>query len=729
MTCAACAQTVQNSISKLDGVTQCSVNYASNDATIEFNTDVVSLEDIRKAIVSVGYDAVITSNAQEKGEEVEKQKTQFRKNLITDLIVAGIFSIPLFIISMFFMNMKSANLIMAILATPVVFYSGRRFFISAAKKLVKFSSTMDTLVAVSTGIAYIFSVVQLIAPHIISGTTGNHHVYFESSAVVIFFVLLGKFLEEQAKSNSANAIRELVASQPTTASVMNDKGEFITINISSILQGQKIMIKPGEKIPVDGTVISGESYVNESTITGESHPHSKRTGSLVYAGSINQSGSMVVSALRTGADTILARMIEKVKQAQSSKPPIQHLADKISSWFVPAIILIAIATFFTWLFAIPVTGFYLGIYNFVSVLVIACPCALGLATPTAIMVGINIASKKGVLIKDAVSLEKSTNINAIVLDKTGTLTMGNPVVVDEIWNKNYSTPTHPSILEAIESRSEHPLAKAISNHYKNNVDKKILIGGFKNVPGNGVSAMFNRELFEAGKISWITRNPIAIPDEMTLFLKQKEKEAATLVGFTDGKELIAILCLADELNQHAIKVLDELRNKRVEIYMLTGDNNATAKFIAAKCRIQHYHSGMLPSDKSAYIKKLQQEGKVVAMVGDGVNDAEALAVANVSFAMGKGTDVAMDVAQVTLMRNDLRLIPTTIHISRKTMRTMYQNLFWAFIYNLICIPIAAGVLYPINGFLLNPMIAGAAMALSSVSVVTNSLLLRKKISV
>lgn len=727
MTCAACAQTVQTSISKLSGINACSVNYASNDANIEFDTNLVTLNDIRKAVVAVGYDAIIESDENKKVEAIEKEEKKIRNNLIIDLIVAGIFSVPLFIISMFFMNMKYGNILMAILATPVVFYSGRRFFISAFKKLLKFTANMDTLVAISTIVAYAFSIIQLLAPGLLSGHHDNKHVYFESAAVVIFFVLLGKYLEEKAKSKSANAIRSLVESQPSNAMVMNENNEFVSVNISSIVPFQKILVKPGEKIPVDGKVISGESYVNESAITGESIPRGKKDGAFVYAGSINQSGSIIINAVHTGTETILSRMIEKVKEAQSSKPPIQKLADKISSWFVPIILVIAIFTFIIWMVAEPVNGFHIGLYNFVSVLVIACPCALGLATPTAIMVGIGMASQKGILIKDALALEKAASITDVVMDKTGTLTRGNPSVVDECWNKDYADKTFRSILHAIESRSEHPLAKTISAHLHSFADKKILIGGFKNNAGHGVTAMFNQHTYEVGSVKWILRNPIVVSPEMTKFLHEKESESVSLIGVANEKDLIAVLALADELNPNSIELTDHLMQEGFDIHMLTGDNDATARYIAEQCHISYYQSGMLPSDKSIYIKNLQQQGKVVAMVGDGVNDAEALANANVSFAMGKGTDVAMDVAQVTLMRNDLSLIPGTIQISRKTMRTMHQNLFWAFIYNVICIPIAAGILYPVNGFLLNPMIAGAAMALSSVSVVTNSLLLRRKI--
>lgn len=728
MTCAACAQTIQGSLLKLDGIKDGSVNYATNNATIEYDEDKVSLSQIKAAIVSVGYDAIIDTQTGEIEKEVHVHELRFRRSLLTDLVVAGIFSIPLFIISMFFMHMPYANMIMAVLATPVVFFSGRRFFISAIKKIQTFSFSMDTLVAISTFVSYCFSLLQILFPSMFAEVTKDHHVYFESSAIVIFFVLLGKYLEDLAKSNSSKAIQALVESQPTTASFIDDSGNISIIPIHQILPQQKILVKPGEKIAVDGMVISGESRIDESSITGESYPQSKTVGATVYSGTMNLSGSLTIKALHTGAETVLSRMIEKVREAQNSKPPIQHVADKISSWFVPVILLIGLITWILWWFIHPENGFYLGLYNFVSVMVIACPCALGLATPTAIMVGISSAAKKGILIKDAVSLEKAKSITALVVDKTGTLTIGKPAVVASKWNRDDAEMTFAPILHAIEVRSEHPYAKAIVYHCQSFSSKKILIGAFQNNKGNGVTAMFNRVNYSVGKLQWEIYKTLFFTEELKTFIADHHQPGITIIIFANDQEAIAAFALTDQLNPHAKEVMQVIKQRGIKTHLLTGDNEASASLVAESCDIDAYQSEVLPSEKANYVKDLQLTGETVAMVGDGVNDAEAIAVADVSFAMGKGTDVAMDVAQVTLMRNDLQLIPTTILISKKTMQTMYQNLFWAFIYNLICIPIAAGALYPLNGFLLNPMIAGGAMALSSISVVGNSLWLKKKIN-
>jgi Cu2+-exporting ATPase len=548
------------------------------------------------------------------------------------------------------------------------------------------------------------------------------HVYFEAASVIIGFILLGKLLEEKAKGNTSSAIKKLMGLQPKTVTIVQDGGYQMEIPIEQVEIGNTIVVKPGEQIAVDGIVINGNSFVDESMLSGEPVPVLKNENDKVFAGTINQKGSFQFKADKVGSETMLAHIIKMVQDAQGSKAPVQKLVDKIAGIFVPIVIVIAVASFIVWNIFGGDNGFTQGLLALITVLVIACPCALGLATPTAIMVGVGKGAEKGILIKDAESLELAKKVNAVILDKTGTITEGKPVVTNDFWTEE--TPILKQILFSIEKQSEHPLADAVVSHLKN--QNTVSITQFESITGKGAKAEIDGITYFIGNKRLIQENEILIENAVAQKANQWGNEAKTVIWFANTKKTIAILAIADQIKATSKKAIEELQLSGIEVYMLTGDNEMTAKAVSEKVGIKHYKAEVLPEHKAAFVKQLQQQGKVIAMVGDGINDSTALAQADVSIAMGKGSDIAMDVAKMTIISSDLTKIPEAIHLSKSTVRTIKQNLFWAFIYNLIGIPIAAGILYPFNGFLLNPMIAGAAMALSSLSVVSNSLWLKYK---
>lgn len=603
-------------------------------------------------------------------------------------------------------------------STPVIFWFGKDFFINAWKQAKNRSANMDTLVALSTGVAYIFSVFNALVPEFWH-TRGLHpHVYFESAAVVVSFILLGKLLEEKAKGNTATAIKKLMGLQPKTLTIIRGE-QSMEIPLEQVQKGDLVLVKPGEKIPVDGQVSDGNSYVDESMLTGEPVPVFKEKESNVFAGTINQQGSLKFRAQKVGAETLLSQIIKSVQEAQGSKAPVQKLADRIAAIFVPVVMVIALISLIIWFLLGGNNGLSYGIMSFVTVLVIACPCALGLATPTAIMVGIGKAAQKGILVKDAESLEIAKKIDAVVLDKTGTITSGHPDVQKIFSETESSLP----LLLGLEKQSAHPLAQAVVQ-YLEVLYKPLQPEQVENIPGKGIKAQFQNKTWYAGNLKLLEQNGV-FPDEKFLTKATEwENESHTLIWFSDSEKVQAILALSDTIKPDSVDAVNKLKSAGITVHMLTGDNARSAKKIADECGITDFESEVLPEQKSAYVKKLQQEGKTVAMIGDGINDSAALAQADLGIAMGKGSDIAMDVARMTLLTSELSLVPEAIKLSKQTVRTIRQNLFWAFIYNLIGIPVAAGLLYPINGFLLNPMIAGAAMALSSVSVVSNSLLLK-----
>lgn len=722
MTCASCASGTQSILEQQPGVLTASVNYANGIAQIEFIPEITNAFKLKGSLQSVGYDLMIDEGDEAK-DAIESAKYKKLQTLKLKTIGAAILSLPIVVISMFFMHIVYGNYIMWVLSTPVLLFFGQQFFVNAWKQARQRSANMDTLVALSTGVAYIFSVFNTLFPFYLNKRGLHADVYFEASSVVILFILVGKLLEERAKSNTSFAIKKLIGLQPKTVNIIHDDGHQMEIPISQVKVKNILLVKPGEKIAVDGTVISGSSFVDESTISGEPVPVEKMPGEKVFAGTINQKGSFQISADKVGGDTILAQIIKMVQEAQGSKAPVQKLVDKIAGIFVPVVMGIAFISFLSWLLLGGENGFTQGLLAMVTVLVIACPCALGLATPTAIMVGVGKAAENGILIKDAESLEIAKKVNAIVLDKTGTLTEGKPSVTDFAWLNNDDTAL--PILISLESHSEHPLAAAIVNHF--GLDKNsIQVEKFESITGSGASALINGSTWYAGNKRLLDMNNISISEELSQRANGYEKDAKTVIFFSDSNKVMAVLAIADQIKPNSLKAVRQMQDAGIKVFMITGDNDGTARAIAQQAGITHFKAEVQPADKSAFVKELQQKGMIVAMVGDGINDSNALAQADVSIAMGKGSDIAMDVSKMTIISSDLLKIPQAILLSKYTVATIRQNLFWAFIYNLIGIPIAAGILYPVNGFLLNPMIAGAAMALSSVSVVSNSLRLKLK---
>lgn len=723
MSCASCAASVGHTLQAQPGVVQAAVNYAAATANIEYLPGLVQADTLKQVIQSVGYDLII-EDAESATELVENLQASQALRLRHRTIWSIAFSIPLVIVGMFFMNMPFANYIMWALATPVVLVFGRQFFINAWKQARHRSTNMDTLVAMSTGIAYLFSVFNTLFPEFWHQRGLHAHVYFEAAAVVIAFILLGKMLEERAKSNTSSAIKKLMGLQPKTVTIVHEGGHQMEIPIAQVKPGDTLLVKPGAKIAVDGEVVSGNSFVDESMLSGEPVPVEKSGGSKVFSGTINQQGSLLFKAEKVGADTLLAQIIRAVQDAQGSRAPVQKLVDKIAGIFVPVVIGIAVLSLIVWLVLGAENGLTQGLLAFVTVLVIACPCALGLATPTAIMVGVGRGAELGILIKDAESLERSYKVNSIILDKTGTITEGKPKVTGILWRQGVSSENLAPVLLSLEAHSEHPLATAVSHYLEQQGTARIAIDDFHSTTARGVSGSFQGRKFFVGSEAFMQEQGIAMNESLQTQANVWLQQAATVIWFAEDKERLAVLAIADAVRPHAAEAIRQLKAMNIQPYMLTGDNAVTAQAVAKQAGIDHFQAALLPADKAAFIQSLQDKGQVVAMVGDGINDGPALAQADVSIALSKGTDIAMDVARMTLMSSDLRSIPIAISLSRKTVRSIRQNLFWAFIYNVIGIPIAAGLLYPINGFLLNPMIAGAAMALSSVSVVSNSLRLK-----
>ncbi len=721
MHCAGCAANVQMILQKQAGVIGASVNIANAMAVVEYDNSVTDPQKLKKAVQDGGYDLII-----EEGEEGVKALDESQRKRLSELkiksVTAIVLATPTVIIGMFFMNMLYADYIMWALSTPVVLYCGNRFFTGAYKQLRNKTTNMDVLVALSTGIAYLFSVFNTLFPRYWTDKGLEAHVYFEAASVVIAFLLLGKLLEERAKANISSSVKKMMGLQPKTITIMDVKGVERIEAIENVKINDIVLTKPGERIAVDGEIISGNSFVDESMISGEPIPVEKTKGDAVYSGTINQKGSFHYKAKKVGNDTLLAQIIKKVQDAQASKVPIQKLADKIVGIFVPAIISIAVLAFVCWLIFGGEEGFSHGILALVTVLIIACPCALGLATPTAIMVGIGKGAANGILIKDAESLELAKKIDAIIFDKTGTLTEGKPDVTDLYWENGDDQ--LKIILASLEKQSEHPLAEAVIKHL--DVQEYRAVSHFESITGKGVKGIVEDRMYFIGNELLLSENKIIRSAGLSEVVKKLIVEAKTVIWFSDNEKALAVIGIADTIKETSIIAIKQLQGMGIQTYLLTGDHLAVAKSIAQQAGIDHYQAETLPADKAGFVKQLQSQGKLVAMVGDGINDSNALAQADVSIAMGKGSDIAMDIAHMTIISNDLTKIPKAIKISSQTIASIRQNLFWAFIYNIIGVPIAAGILYPSTGFLLNPMIAGLAMALSSVSVVTNSLRIRWK---
>lgn len=718
MTCASCASSSQANLNRQLGVVNAEVNYGTGMGKIEYIPTLVSPENLKNALVEVGYDLVI-DESKNQDEEIEQLHEEKYKTLKNKVIWALIFGVPLFIIGMFFMDMPYGNYIMWALSTPILFIFGQQFFVGAWKQLKNKSANMDTLVALSTSVAYLFSIFNTLFPEYWHSKGLHAHPYFEAAGLIIVFILIGKLMEERAKGNTSEAIKKLIGLKPNNVLVVKD-GNQVEIKIEDVQIGDLIIAKPGDKIAVDGIIVSGESFIDESSLTGEPIPVEKGIDTNVFSGTLNQNSSIQYKALKVGNDTLLAQIIQSVKNAQGSKAPVQQLVDKIAGVFVPIVIIIAILTFITWLVLGQENAFTMALLSMITVLVIACPCALGLATPTAIMVGMGKGAEQGILIKNAESLELSKKIDTIILDKTGTITEGKPKVQELIWFDDSAK----NILYTIENNSQHPLAKAITEH----IGKQDILPELKieDISGKGLKANILNNVYYVGKTSWITELNIQIDEKIEEAIQDFTTKNYTTSFFGNDEKVLGLIGISDEIKATSVEAINAFHEKGIEVWMVTGDNEFSANAIAKKVGIDQVVANALPNDKMNIIKDLQQKGKVVAMVGDGINDSAALAQADVSIAMGNGSDIAIDVAEVTLIGGDLTKIDHAINLSTQTVKTIHQNLFWAFIYNVIGIPIAAGVLYPINGFLLDPMIAGAAMALSSVSVVTNSLLLKYK---
>lgn len=723
MSCASCAANVETTLKKEPGVVNAAVNYANNSASVEYLARVADPKHFKQSVQSSGYDLIIEEN-ENLEHDLEKQKENYYQLLRKRTILAIIFSVPIVLLAMVFMNMPFANYIMWALATPVVLLFGKQFFINAWKQAKHGSANMDTLVALSTGTAYLFSVFNTLYPQFWTSRGLEAHVYFEAAAVVIAFILLGKLMEEKAKSNTSSSIKKLIGLQPKTVVKINEDATESIIKISEVKVADHLIVKPGDKIPVDGIVVSGSSFVDESMISGEPIPVEKKKDAKVFAGTINQKGSFVFEAKKVGADTVLAHIIKMVQEAQGSKAPVQKLADKIAGIFVPVVIIIAIFSFIAWMFFGGENSFTQALLALITVLVIACPCALGLATPTAIMVGVGRGAENGILIKDAESLEQAKNIDAIILDKTGTITEGRPEVTDIVWKNDIDVLQLSSIFYSIESQSEHPLADAISKYFLSKNISRVNLQSFKSITGTGVSGIYQNKKYFAANYKILIAHHVFIPEELKVKSQKWAKDASTVIWFFDDKTAFTAVAIADKIKSTSKEAIQQLKNLGIDVFMVSGDNEKTVAAVAEKTGIKNYKAETLPAEKAAFVKELKEKGKKVAMVGDGINDSQALALSDVSIAMGRGTDIALDVAKITLISSDLNHIPKAIELSKQTVKIIRQNLFWAFIYNVIGIPVAAGILFPFTGFLLNPMIAGAAMALSSVSVVSNSLRLK-----
>ena len=720
MSCAVCAGNVESTVQALSGVEKASVNFAAGTLTVTYNPSVITLEVMQAAVQAAGYDLIV--EAEDPVAMQEEKARMHYKILRRNTIGAWTLSIPLALLGMVFMHVPFGNWIMMVLALAIMIFFGRSFYVNGVRHALKGKANMDTLVALSTSIAFLFSLFNTLCPGFWLGKGLEPHVYYEASGVIIAFVLLGKLMEERAKNSTSSAIKGLMGLQPKTARLVTD-GREEEVPISNLQVGNVVSVRPGEKIPVDGTLLQGSSSVDESMLSGEPIPVEKNAGDRVLAGTINQKGAFTMEATSVGGTTVLAQIVQMVQSAQGSKAPVQRIVDKISGIFVPVLVLFSFLSFVCWLVIAGESYFSYALLSAVSVLVIACPCALGLATPTALMVGMGKGAEQHILIKDAFALENLCKVDTVVLDKTGTLTEGVPVVTDSYWISDDNI-RYLDVLYTAEQKSEHPLASAILCWLEESGAKVCEAENFESLTGRGVRIQVEGVTYWVGSQGLLDIFQAGIPEKVRKQIGQWQEDGQSVVFYGQETRLLAVLAISDRIKPTSAEAVKELKKQGIEVHLLTGDGVRTAERVAATLDIGYYKAEVMPNDKEEYIISLQQQGKKVAMVGDGINDSQALARADVSIAMGKGTDIAMDVAMVTLITSDLLLLPGAIRLSKQTVRLIYQNLFWAFIYNVIGIPLAAGVLFPINGLLLNPMLASAAMAFSSVSVVLNSLRLK-----
>ncbi len=719
--CAACAARVSKVLNAQPGVIEANVNYASATAMVCYDTDKCTPELLGKAVADSGYGLITDVENEEDAAEKERLK-QYRA-LKWQTVGAVVGTVPVFVLSMFFMDLRWGQWVAFVLSATVVFVFGSRFHINAWRQLGNRAVNMDTLVACSTGVAWMFSTFNLLFPGFWLSRGIEPHLYFEAASVIIAFILLGRLMEAKAKHKTNKAIRTLMGLRPKMVTIVSHDGTEKEVPVQWAHAGDTVVVRPGERVAVDGTVFSGASYVDESMLSGEPVPVMKQPGDKVFAGTINQKGAFRIKADKTGQDTVLAQIIRMVQDAQGSKAPVQNLVDKVASVFVPVIMGIAVTVFLAWWVFAPEDGFTHGLLAMITVLIIACPCALGLATPTALIVGIGKGASNGILIKDATSLEVARNIDMVILDKTGTVTEGRPEVTDCLWASGTGDGDR-MVLSGLERLSEHPLAEAVVRFL--GMECQVEISGFENIPGRGVLGMSEGRRYLAGSLELLRSEGIEVDTAMLKEAGRWQNEARTVVWFADQDRSLAVLAVTDRIKPTSAEAVEKLRGMGIRTYMLTGDNEAAAAAVARMAGIDEFRAGVLPQDKARFVKECQDAGYKVAMVGDGINDSAALAQADLSIAMGRGSDIAMDTAMVTILSSDLSRVPEAVRLSHMTVRTIRQNLFWAFIYNVIAVPVAAGILYPVNGFLLNPMIGGAAMAFSSVSVVANSLRLRSR---
>jgi P-type Cu+ transporter len=740
MSCAACASSVEKAIAAVPGVVECKVNFGAEQAAIKYYPHQTTIEAIQQAVEKAGYSAsALPRQGMVTGEDdAEKAARKAEsKQLQLKILVGGSISLLLMVGSIpmmtgmhlpFLPSWLHNPWLQLIISAPVQFWCGYRFYLGAAKAFKRHSATMDTLIALGTSAAYGFSLLATVYPRFFLNQGLMPEVYYETATVVITLILLGQWFEHRARGQTSTAIRQLIGLQAKNARVIRH-GQTIDLPINEVQLNDTILVRPGEKIPVDGEIISGSSTIDEAMVTGESLPVQKHPGDEVIGATLNQTGSFKFRVTRVGSDTVLAQIVKLVQDAQGSKAPIQKLADKVTGWFVPVVMAIAIATFVLW-FTI-MGNISLALITTVGVLIIACPCALGLATPTSIMVGTGQGAINGILIKDAESLELAHKLQTIVLDKTGTITQGKPTVTDYQVVRDMSQDVALdaetkllSLVAAVEHNSEHPLADAVVKYAQSLKVELLETKDFKAIAGSGVQGLVSGKLIQIGTQRWMSE--LGIPTNSLQQCHGTWSTAAKTVVFiaVDG-ELAGIMGIADAVKPSSVAAIRALRKMNLTVVMLTGDNHQTAEAIARQVGIVRVEAEVRPEQKAAKIRELQQAGKLVAMVGDGINDAPALAQADVGIAIGTGTDVAIAASDITLISGELQGIVTAIQLSKATMKNIRQNLFFAFVYNVLGIPIAAGILFPFFGWLLNPMLAGGAMAFSSVSVVTNALRLRK----
>ena len=737
MTCASCSNFVEKALSRTPGVKSATVNLASEKATIEYLPGQIDRAGLKAAVEQAGYgvheaNPAVAANVLASDDELDARKAAAYANLKRRFQVAVGLAVIIMALSMLMLwpammsrvSMPLLNYVLLALTLPVLLYSGREFFVSAWNGFLHRTASMDTLIAVGTGAAFLYSLAATLIPNWFTRHGIMPEVYYDTTATIIALILLGKVLESRAKSKTSAAIKALMGLQAKTARVVRS-GQEMDVPIEQVLVGDEVVVRPGEKVATDGLIITGRSAVDESMLTGESLPVEKKEGDNVFGATLNKTGSFRFRVSKVGAETMLAQIVKLVEEAQGSRAPIQQLADKVSAVFVPVVIMIAIATFVLWFdFAPEATRVPLALVNFVAVLIIACPCALGLATPTAIMVGTGKGAEHGVLIRNAEALEKAEKVTTVLLDKTGTITRGEPAVTDFVPTNGDTAAHLLPLLAAVERQSEHPLAEAVVRYADAQNSAKLTATAFQAYEGRGAGASVDGQVILLGNRRLLTEHNVVLSTDTEQAAAQLLSQAKTVLYAAIGGHVAALIGVADTVRESSLAAIQAMQADGIEVVMMTGDNQQTAAKVAEQVGIKRFFAEVLPADKASKVKELQAEGRIVAMVGDGINDAPALAQADIGLAMGGGTDVAMEAAGITLMRSDLQGVVTAIDLSRQTMRTIKQNLFFAFIYNTLGIPIAAGLLYPFTGWLLSPMLAAGAMALSSVSVLTNSLRLR-----